>query len=157
MPNLRLLLLTLTTVLGGAGPLLGQCQMLYNVSVYSDGSWSSDLSAVYGWSNTVDNSTLCWCTHYSYQTTAYLYDPYGDQVSSTQAGMESTVSMAINGLMGTYPVRGTVAFYCSCFGAAGGGGPETPVDVPIPTTLTIVSGTSVQSTESSVGCPDGMC
>jgi hypothetical protein len=129
MRNLLLFGLVIAAVLLNAYPLVAQCQMQYNISVYSDGDVSSDLSTVFGYSTTVDNSTLCSCDHSNYETTVSLYNPGGSELQSTQSGLESSVEMSTNNVMGTYEVIGTVAFYCSCAGNVGGGGPPSQVPV----------------------------
>lgn len=101
---------------------MAQCRMTYSVSVYSDGAVSSDYSAVYGYSSSIDNSTLCGCGHGGYQTTTTVYAPDGASYVSTQGGMTSTVYVQTNGRLGTYQVLGRVSLYCSCAGLVAAGG-----------------------------------
>lgn len=87
MRYFSLLGFTIPAILLSVAPLAGQCQMVYNVSVYNDGSVSQDLSTVYGYSNAADNSTLCSCAHSNYQTTATVYAPDGSSGTSQQGGL----------------------------------------------------------------------
>ncbi len=100
----------------------GQCRMTYSVSVYSDGAVSSDYSAVYGYSSSIDNSILCGCGHGGYQSTTTVYPPYGDSYASTQSGMISSVYAPTNGRFGTYTVTGRITLLCSCAGLVAAGG-----------------------------------
>ncbi|MGO9093989.1 MAG: hypothetical protein ACLQGV_02105 [Bryobacteraceae bacterium] len=116
MRNLIQLGLMIAAALLSVAPLSGQCQMIYNVSVYADASVSSDLSTIYAYSSGADNSTTCNCTHSNYQATLTVYAPNGSKVSRTQPGMQSSDSMATNDLMGTYDAVAQQALNCSCFG-----------------------------------------
>ena len=124
---------TIAHTLLSATSLWGQCSMVYNVSVYNDGSVSSDYSMVYAYSTTSDNSTLCGCGHGQYQTTTTVYTPNGTPYSSSSGGMSSNVAVATNGQMGTYTIVGGASLFCSCAGTVGGGGPSKAVTVcPMP-------------------------
>jgi hypothetical protein len=108
--------------IGVAAAVAAQCRMTYSISVYSDGAVSSDYSAVYGYSSSIDNSILCGCGHGGYQTTTTVYAPDGSSYPSTQGGMSSSVSVPVNGRLGTYQVIGRISLYCSCAGPVAAGG-----------------------------------
>jgi|GEM_PF-2794189 hypothetical protein len=108
--------------IGVAAAVAAQCRMTYSISVYNDGAVSSDYSAVYGYSSSIDNSILCGCGHGGYQTTTTVYAPDGSSYPSTQGGMSSSVSVPVNGRMGTYQVIGRISLYCSCAGPVAAGG-----------------------------------
>lgn len=99
-----------------------QCQMIFNVSVYNDAALSEDVTMVYGFSTTSDNSTLCTCGHGSYQTRTTVYAPDGAQSTVISSGFASHVAVATNGRMGTYTVTGNASLFCSCAGLVGAGG-----------------------------------
>jgi hypothetical protein len=105
------------------------CQMVYNVSVYTDAQVGNDGNTLFATSTTVDSSTGC-SAHGSYSTTATLIGPTGAQAPATASGMVANTSMDINGLEGDYTAFGTVQFYCGCFGHwVGGGGWNIPISV----------------------------
>ena len=98
--------------------------------MYTDGSVSGDLSTVYGYSDFIDNSQTCSCSHGNYQSAVAVYDPNGSEVAYLEeAGGSSATSAAINGDLGTYNVYGVFYLACSCYGQIGGGGGGTPVPV----------------------------
>ncbi len=99
-----------------------QCRMTYSISVYSDGAVNNDYSAVYGYSSSIDNSTLCGCGHGGYQTTTTVYAPDGLSYANTQGGMTSSIYVPTNGRLGTYQVLGRITLYCSCAGLVAAGG-----------------------------------
>lgn len=109
-------------VLGVAFHAGAQCRMTYSISVYSDGAVNNDYSAVYGYSSSIDNSTLCGCGHGGYQTTTTVYAPDGLSYANTQGGMTSGVYVPTNGRLGTYQVTGRISLYCSCAGLVAAGG-----------------------------------
>lgn len=138
MRKIQLFKLVIPALLLSAAPLAAQCRMAYSVSVYTDGSVSDDLSTVYGYSNFVDNSTLCGYTHSNYQSIVTIYAPDGSYVSNQNAGTESSTNVATSGSLGTYNVVGTASLYCS--GAEEqiqSGGPSTPVQVTASVSLTL--------------------
>lgn len=140
---------TIVHMLLFAASLWGQCSMVYNVSVYNDGSVSGDYSTVYAYSTTSDNSTLCGCGHGNYQTTTTVYSPNGTPNSSSSAGMSSYVAVPTNGLMGTYTIVGGASLFCSCAGTVGGGGPSSSVVVQ-PTVSIQVEASKQQGTSGYV-------
>lgn len=126
--------------------------MQYNISVYTDGSVSDDLSTVYGSSNFVDNSTLCGATHSNYQSIVTIYAPGGSDVSQQDPGTESSTQIATNGTLGTYNVVGEASLYCSAAEEQiQSGGPQTPVQVTATLQLT-VSQTSCTIARTSSTC-----
>lgn len=142
-------------VLFMAMPLPALCQMVYNVSVYTDATW--DGSTLFATSTTVDSSTGCYA-HGSYSTTARLIAPDGTQASSTSGGMVANTSKSINGqTTGTWYAMGTVQFYCGCFGQwVGGGG----FSVPLSFAITYTQSRSVMSDGNGMcaqlnGCTNG--
>ena len=140
MRNIQLLTLVIPALLLSVAPLAAQCQMQYNVSVYTDGSVSDDLSMVYGSSNFVDNSTLCGATHSNYQSTTTIYPPSGPTAQQEESGFESNTQIATYGVLGTYEVAGGDSFYCSVAEEqidVGDGGPEYPVPVATSVSLTV--------------------
>ncbi|HTS65611.1 MAG TPA: hypothetical protein VMH28_26495 [Candidatus Acidoferrales bacterium] len=145
----------LAAVLLSAAPLAGQgCQMQFSVSVYTDGSVSDDLSTVYGYSNFVDNSTLCSCTHGNYGSQVSIYPPSGSSASNQQSGTESSTYISTFGTLGTYTVVGLGSLTCSCFGPVQTGGSPTPVPVQAVLTL-LLSQTSCSIARS--GGQAGTC
>ena len=139
MCNIRLLCLAGLALVFSAAPLTAQCHMQYNVSVYTDGSVSGDLSTVYGSSSFVDNSTLCGATHSNYQSLVTIYAPGGSNVSNQNSGMESNTSMLTNGVLGTYDVVGDAYLDCSIGGEIESGGPSYDVPVTASVSLTVGS------------------
>ena len=123
------------------------CQMVYNVSVYSDAS--TDGSTLFATSTRVDNSTGC-SAHGSYSTTVTLIAPDGTQAPSTSTGMIANTSMAINGrTTGNFTVTGIMQFYCGCFMHwVGGGGPNLTLSFAI----TYTQSTSLYS-DANGWCP----
>ncbi len=95
--------------IGVAAVAAAQCRMTYSISVHNDGAASSDYSAVYGYSSSIDNSILCGCGHGGYQTTTTVYAPDGSSYPNTQGGMSSSVSVPVNGRPGTYQVIGRIS------------------------------------------------
>ncbi|MGB9611857.1 MAG: hypothetical protein ACPL7M_12875, partial [Bryobacteraceae bacterium] len=93
-----------------------QCRMIFNVSVYNDAALSEDVTMVYGFSTTSDNSSLCTCGHGSYQTRTTVYAPDGAQSTVISSGFTSYVAVPTNGRMGTYTVTGNASLFCSCAG-----------------------------------------
>ncbi|GIU75748.1 MAG: hypothetical protein KatS3mg004_2835 [Bryobacteraceae bacterium] len=106
-----------------------QCQMIFNVSVYNDAALSEDVTMVYGFSTTSDNSSLCTCGHGSYQTRTTVYAPDGTQSTVISSGFTSYVAVPTNGRMGTYTVTGAASLFCSCAGLVGAGGVAATVAV----------------------------
>ena len=146
MKNIQLLAFAILAMLLSAVSLAAQCQMVYRVSVYTDGSVSSDLSTVYGYTNAVDNSTLCSYSHYNYQMVATIYAPDGSHASSApQSGFQANVSKATNGQMGIYQQVGTESFYCTGAAATVYAGGGSSFDVLPNVSLT------VSSTDMNVG------
>jgi len=117
------IVLTAVLCLLASAPRAGaQCQMIFNVSVYNDAALSEDVTMVYGFSTTSDNSSLCTCGHGSYQTRTTVYAPDGTQSTVTSSGFTSYVAVPTNGRMGTYTVTGAASLFCSCAGLVGAGG-----------------------------------
>lgn len=115
MKNYNVFTLIVAAMLPGAAA--AQCTMAFNISVYEDGSVSGDYSTIYGYSNFIDNSQTCGCSHNYYESTVYISDPNGVELSSSQqAGQSSNTSAAINGNLGTYEVYGDSQLVCSCKG-----------------------------------------
>jgi hypothetical protein len=106
-----------------------QCQMVFNVSVYNDAALSEDVTMVYGFSTTSDNSSLCTCGHGSYQTRTTVYAPDGAQSTVISSGFTSYVAVPTHGRMGTYTVTGAASLFCSCAGLVGAGGVAATVAV----------------------------
>ncbi len=148
MTNLRALGFAILAAVLGVAPLAGQCLPAFNISVYTDGSVSGDLSTVYGYSNAVDRSQLCNCLHSNYQSQSTLYGPNGSQAGSTESGMESSVSTATDGVGGAYDLVGMQSLNCSCAGLIKTGG-----GVPIPVCPQSVSVSSQMQFGLQAGLP----
>ena len=88
-------------------PAAGQCTMQFNVSVYSDAYVSADDTMVYGISNNIDNSSLCSCSHYDYQTAAHLYAPNGTSAYNT-GSTQAEAAMLVNNVYGNILLRDRV-------------------------------------------------
>jgi hypothetical protein len=102
-----------------------QAGCVYNFSEYNNGYHSSDGSTLYYSVSAVDNSG---CGHSDYTTVAQITSPSGRQSSSSQSGLASTASLALDGETGDYSVDTTGSFYCPfaqqiVYDGYGGGGP----------------------------------
>ena len=103
-------------ILPTVGQLAGQCPAQMIISVYTDGSVSSDGGAIYGYSSTIDTSHLCNCQHSQYQTTVELLDGGLLMGSLSQSGEAASIMASINGVYGSYYASGHAMLYCSCAG-----------------------------------------
>src|SRR6516164_8986941 len=93
-------------LMAATNTLFGQCQMVFNVSVYNAGFFSGDYSTAYAQSNAVENSTRCSCAHGSHQSSVGIYSPSGRYTSSSQTGMQSGASLPTYGELGNYTAVG---------------------------------------------------
>ena len=148
MRTLRLLGFTIIPLLLGAAPLAAQCTEAFTFSVYNEGSVSFDASTVYGYTSTIDSSTLCSCAHSAYMAYANLYDSNGTLLgSSGEAGFSSSVSALTDGVSGGYGSSGAGTAFCSCLeGYFGGGGTSYSITPPAPRITGIADNATWDST-----------
>ena len=101
-----------------------QAGCVYNFSADNNVYGSSDASTLYYSVSVVDNSG---CNHSDYTTVAQITSPSGRQSSSSQSGLASTASLALDGETGDYSVYTIGSFYCPfaqqiVYNGYGGGG-----------------------------------
>jgi hypothetical protein len=137
MRRLRLLGFTITALLLGAASLAAQCDEAFLFSVYNDGSVSFDATTVYGYTSTIDASTLCSCAHSVYMAYANLYDSnFTLLASSGEAGFSSSVSALTDGVLGNYASSGVGTAFCSCLQGYFGNNGTTYSIIPPPPVIT---------------------
>ena len=121
----------------------GRAQAAMSFSVYTDAVQS--LNRVQVFSTVIDGSSGC--SHWGYMTTASIRTPSNRSASTSNFGLQSNTSIAINAEYGNYVATTSGSYSCSCIfgGTASFGGGRT-VTVQKPTSLKMYNSGSLGGT-----------